>query len=771
MTKKLVYFFLLLTVLIFPGCANDKKEIVAVDAVAVADVRISNCDELEFTALAANIKADEVGVIYSANPDTTLDMLTVKNKCKVSSKDSFSFTIKGLKIKEYYDPVFFRAFYVKEGIVTYGNTLYETSPLQICLNHLQDETINSSEEEVFKRCQRLYKIVEKNNFGDVYVSSDFIEKDLDELFDLFAMDWFDKYQETIDKDCWRKESFQNKIVDFLLATKWKNIISYLEEKENGEEYAKKVCDLFKTEDKEEILALARKLRIYVNVKDKEIKKTGDKIKLPATNLVKEGYRWLGFTAGKRRYLPGEVCIITSGDVIFEALYARETYNITYHLFLGENSPDNPAYYTEDDCVTFKPGFKKGYKFLGWFGDKEFKNRIDGIAKGSKGDIDLYASFAISAYDIKYNACGMEVVNLNPLSYDISSEIELKPCEKEGFVFTGWFLAGDINAWTRIPQGTTGDLEFTAKFATEEEISSAISLTKESIDNYFAGLGEIGNNIDFAKIKKEEGADITWESSNPSVLDSSGVLRRQYDKTKLIYKATISFGIICETSDYELAIQGYKPLKNIAAGYVYSNYQGVSEELFKTLDIIYLSFVYGSKSGSIGGFDVCRNARKYILPKAREYGCYVIPSIGPESAWTSFANPKNDLTEKFACEAARLICENGFDGIDIDWEHPGKGQEKWFTGLAKEIYRKVKENNPHHLVTAAIAGGKWQPPYYDLKNSQNYLDYINLMCYGMVSRDGAYQNALYPRNKESDVAILMTAVPSPSRWKSTAGVMM
>ena len=84
---------------------------------------------------------------------------------------------------------------------------------------------------------------------------------------------------------------------------------------------------------------------------------------------------------------------------------------------------------------------------------------------------------------------------------------------------------------------------------------------------------------------------------------------------------------------------------------------------------------------------------------------------------------------------------GFDGVDIDWETPLSEEATSFTNMMRVIYEKVKANNPNHLVTAAIAGGMWQPPRYDLVNSHQYLDYINMMTYGMVSNNGYYQNAL------------------------------
>lgn len=70
-------------------------------------------------------------------------------------------------------------------------------------------------------------------------------------------------------------------------------------------------------------------------------------------------------------------------------------------------------------------------------------------------------------------------------------------------------------------------------------------------------------------------------------------------------------------------------------------------------------------------------------------------------------------------------------------------------MIQAIYTKVKANNPHHLVTAAIGGGKWQPAYYDLNNSKQYLDYINMMCYDAEKTNGHYQNALYRRSSYLD----------------------
>ena len=130
-----------------------------------------------------------------------------------------------------------------------------------------------------------------------------------------------------------------------------------------------------------------------------------------------------------------------------------------------------------------------------------------------------------------------------------------------------------------------------------------------------------------------------------------------------------------------------------------------------------------------------------MPKARANGDWVIVSIAPDSEWSTIAASSNRINT-FADNIVNLINTYGFDGVDIDWETPLLSEKTKFVEMMRVINTKVKANNPNHIVTAAIAGGTWQPPNYDLVNSHQYLDFINMMTYGMVSNNGYYQNALF-----------------------------
>lgn len=67
------------------------------------------------------------------------------------------------------------------------------------------------------------------------------------------------------------------------------------------------------------------------------------------------------------------------------------YKIKYKLNGGTNNKSNPkAYYKT--AITLKKPTRKGYKFKGWYTDKNFKNKITKIPKSYKRNLTLYAKW-------------------------------------------------------------------------------------------------------------------------------------------------------------------------------------------------------------------------------------------------------------------------------------------------------------------------------------------------------------------------------------------
>lgn len=94
------------------------------------------------------------------------------------------------------------------------------------------------------------------------------------------------------------------------------------------------------------------------------------------------------------------------------------YTITYVLNATNVQNDNPATYTNNsDTITLKDPVREGYTFLGWFSDKELTQQVTEIAKGSTGNITLYAHWK------RADACEHEWIQ--------TAVIERATCSQEG----------------------------------------------------------------------------------------------------------------------------------------------------------------------------------------------------------------------------------------------------------------------------------------------------------------------------------------------------
>lgn len=89
-------------------------------------------------------------------------------------------------------------------------------------------------------------------------------------------------------------------------------------------------------------------------------------------------------------------------------------------------------------------------------------------------------------------------------------------------------------------------------------------------------------------------------------------------------------------------------------------------------------------------------------------------------------------KKFAASALGFIRRHNFDGLDLDWEYPGKRggvpeDKKNFILLIKDLYKVFRPQNL--MLTAAIgASAATIDAAYDIPEMYKYLDYVHVMCY-------------------------------------------
>ena len=445
---------------------------------------------------------------------------------------------------------------------------------------------------------------------------------------------------------------------------------------------------------------------------------------------------------------------------------------------------------EDGFINLPVPKKEGYIFKYWCFDNDLKNIVTSLKESEYTGETLYACYSLDSTSL----IGEVVItrrNSHATNYD------------ELAIFDGSMTGYTSKYWHKIGIKKNDDSYYVSAIAINGEALSSLgecdfvvlAYTDYTGYSYFTNLGyEVGTEVFFSvdpraftesdvtiqmsfvapniEDDKEElislltdlykdyesvsenielvdsllNYTITWKTSNKNAISSKGVYTKPYVTRNVTLTASVGEE---ELYSFTVEVLGEKETSDaLATGYIYTPYT-ITENAMATLDIIYCAFLNIDENANWTNYTRMKsNLEKYIIPLAKKTGTKVVISVNQENANKAFStvSASAELREKLATNILLFIQELGIDGIDIDWETPASSEAKNFTLLMEAIYKKVKAANPDYLVTAAIGGGMWAPPKYDLPNSKNYLDYINLMTYSMATGNGYYQNSLYKSTK-------------------------
>lgn len=202
---------------------------------------------------------------------------------------------------------------------------------------------------------------------------------------------------------------------------------------------------------------------------------GSSITLESAGIFRRaGYEqngWSTTMGGTKEYEFGESFTVVAPVTLYPT-WSLVTYTITYECDGCVNNPQNPTTYTINDKKDIKyPQSREGYDFGGWFKETNYTTKVTQIKKGSYGDLTLYGKW-IKVYTLTYELNGGTKAN-SRTSYTSETEtFALGEAEgREGFTFDGWFDNPDFegDAVTEIPQGSSGDKTFYAKWIPDEPV--------------------------------------------------------------------------------------------------------------------------------------------------------------------------------------------------------------------------------------------------------------------------------------------------------------
>lgn len=111
------------------------------------------------------------------------------------------------------------------------------------------------------------------------------------------------------------------------------------------------------------------------------------------------------------------------------------------------------------------------------------------------------------------------------------------------------------------------------------------------------------------------------------------------------------------------------------------------------------------------------------------------SIGGDGGSSRFPNAARsaDARQRFATSCITFMKQNGFDGIDVDWEYPDGSEQKGnFTAMLAEIRSQLDAvgsgDGKHYVLTIAGSAGPAHYVNLELDRLVPYVDWINLMAY-------------------------------------------
>ena len=188
--------------------------------------------------------------------------------------------------------------------------------------------------------------------------------------------------------------------------------------------------------------------------------------------TREGYIFDGWYAGETKVGSAEIVKITE-DTRLVAKWIPNTYTIKYIAdedAEGTMSDSVVAFdeeiklpkhtYTQDDYTFFEWNTKADKTGLHYADEESVIN----LSKENNGVVNLYTTFG---YNITYNLDGGKSDTENPRYYNKQTgTFTLNNPSKTGYDFIGWTGSNGETPETTvtIPDGTTGDLEFTANFS-------------------------------------------------------------------------------------------------------------------------------------------------------------------------------------------------------------------------------------------------------------------------------------------------------------------
>ena len=160
-----------------------------------------------------------------------------------------------------------------------------------------------------------------------------------------------------------------------------------------------------------------------------------------------------------------------------------------------------------------------------------------------------------------------------------------------------------------------------------------------------------------------------------------------------------------------------------------------------------AFAWPDNDGNILSYD--NMLSEAITNEIHEDGGKILLSFGGwGNSWGFSSSTLSEDSRSVFINNIISTCENyGYDGVDIDWEHPSNSVEKNnLNDFIFELKTAFNNRHPDWLISMAIPISNWSGQHYDFEYLSQYIDFFNAMTYdfhGSWSNHSGHNAPLYP----------------------------
>ena len=260
-------------------------------------------------------------------------------------------------------------------------------------------------------------------------------------------------------------------------------------------------------------AAAENFRLSYNTNGAEKKADTIQITLDETPFTlkaaphRAGYEFTGWNTAKngsgkafsalQSVTAADLDAVKNKTVTLYAQWKELPFTITYENVEYADNTKNPESYTAAKKISLKNPVWAKHTFAGWYDNPNFRGKkVTAIAKGSEGDITLYAKWTEFTYSLSFNANGGTGAVPASASYSDSDRIILPDAlERDGYEFLGWNTAKSGKGTSYAPGSVVSSLASKNKgkvtlYAQWNPITYTVTFSEEGVSpiTYTAAKG-------------------------------------------------------------------------------------------------------------------------------------------------------------------------------------------------------------------------------------------------------------------------------------------